>query len=162
MGYKKEQINNLNNNIKKYFNHLYEIEDTDKMFFDGVSRMVMLDRYSQKDKNLISLQIGDLIITTVKADSVFPSRAIGYVKEIRENNNYLIEIEENYINSIDHELLKQTNSENLIIKQKYELEKPLELFFEQIAKRVGHNLAKVEKEELREEIGHKFAKELEN
>ncbi|AHI53269.1 vitamin B12-dependent ribonucleotide reductase [Spiroplasma culicicola] len=158
--YNKQQINNLNEDIKKYFKHLYEIQPEDKMVFDGVSRMVMLDRYSQKDKNLVSLKVGDLVITTIKADPVFPSRGIGVVKEIKSENHYVVQVEEGYLGAIDPELLKETNSENLIIKQKYELEKPLELCFEQIAKRVGYNLAQVEKEELREEIGKEFAQEL--
>ncbi|KAF5276130.1 hypothetical protein FQR65_LT16448 [Abscondita terminalis] len=135
------------------------IENTDKMSFNGVSRMVMLDRYSQKDKDLISLKVNDIVITTVKPDPIFPTRGIGIIKEIK-GNDYTIEIEDQYVGSIDPTLLKNKSVENVIIKNKYELEKPLELFFEQIAKRVGASLADTEEHEIRKQFTKEFSDEL--
>lgn len=121
--------------------------------------MVMLDRYAQKDKSLISLKPGDLVITVVKNDPVFPTRAIGYVTKELQDGNYAIAIEEEYQGAIDPELIKISQTEGTVHKQKYELEKPLELFYEQIAFRVSQALAKKESQE---ENYKKFASEFYN
>lgn len=159
ISYNKETIKSLNLDLAKEFKHLFLIENNYKMSFNGVSRMVMLDRYSQKDRDLISLKVNDIVITTIKPDPVFPTRGIGIVREIK-NGNYFVEIEEQYVASIDAQLLADKKKPNVILKTKYELEKPLELFFEQIAKRVGKSLAEIEEYEIRAEVGEKFAKEL--
>ena len=56
-----------------------------KLTFQGVSRLVMLDRYTQKDINYVSLSEGDLVICVTKDDPKFPTRGIGYVKKIEGN-----------------------------------------------------------------------------
>ena len=53
--YTKAYIKKLNEDIKNYFPHLFPITSDMKITHDGVSRLVMIDRYSQKDKDLVSL-----------------------------------------------------------------------------------------------------------
>ncbi|KMQ97390.1 ribonucleotide-diphosphate reductase subunit alpha [Lasius niger] len=125
--------------------------------------MVMLDRYAQKDKNLTSLKTGDLVITVIKEDAVFPTRAIGYVTEQINNDTYAIKIEEEYISVIDPNLIKISGKTGIIHKQKYELEKPLELFYEQIAYRVSKSLSleEVTEEKQKKQLNN-FYHELKN
>lgn len=141
MAYTKTLIENLNSDIKKHFPHLKTIEKNYNITHAGVSRMVMLDRYSQKDKSLITLKPGDLVITVIKEDPIFPTRAIGFIDKVLSNQRYAVKIEEEYVNAIDPALIKNSGQEGIVHKQKYEIEKPLELFYEQIAYRVGHALA---------------------
>lgn len=63
--------------------------------------MVILDRYAQKDKNLITLKPGDLVITIIREDAIFPTRGIGFIIEELNNQNYSIKIEDEYLGSID-------------------------------------------------------------
>lgn len=140
--YSKVQIKNLNEEIKTDFPHLFPIEDNDHLHYEGVSRMVMLDRYSQKDDTLKTLKVGDLVLTIIKDDLTFPTRGIGNVLEIRDDNKCIIVIENQYAEFIDSEI-KLDNS-NLILKNKNDLVKPMELYFEQIARRVGNYLGKNE------------------
>lgn len=161
--YSNKLIETLNKDLISHFPHLKTIEKDYHISHTGVSRMVMLDRYSQKDKNLITLKTGDLIITVIKEDPVFPTRAIGYVSKQINQETYEIKIEDEYVTSIDPNLIKNSRKENIIYKQKYELDKPLELFYEQIAYRVSNNLAKKEiTKEKQKEYSNKFYDELKN
>lgn len=140
--YNKDLINNLNKDIRSNFKHLFEITNEMHLSFSGVSRLVMLDRYTQKDISLKSLKVGDLVVTIVKYDPKFPARGIGYVTKL-ENDYAYIKVEEEFMGQIDDE------HDNGVIKRlKREIEKPLELFYEQIAKRVGHHLGDGEKESI--------------
>ncbi|MBN2696713.1 MAG: hypothetical protein JXR38_04155, partial [Bacilli bacterium] len=71
--YDKNLIDNLNQQIKTFFPHLFLVDDTMYKTFEGVSRLVMLDRYTQKDINHVTLGIGDLVLCIVKDDSKFPT-----------------------------------------------------------------------------------------
>lgn len=145
--YSKELINNLNKDIREHFPHLKEIEENYKMVFDGVSRMVVLDRYAQKDNELKTLKVNDLVLTVIKDDGWFPTRGIGYVVAVDRKNDLVdIQIEDDYTHSIDQALLIN-NSNNIIRKNLHMVEKPLEIFYEQIAWRVGNALSKNEKEQ---------------
>lgn len=160
--YKKSSIDSLNKDIAENFSIISEIQPTDVKCFDAVSRMVMLDRYSQKDKGLTTLKVGDVVITTIKDDTSFPTRGIGTLKEIK-GNKYIVEVDEQYVGQIDPLLLEQSKTTNCIIKDKFSLEKPLELFFEQIARRVGKALANSEgTTKQKEEWAEKFTNELES
>ena len=46
--YSKELITRINQNITEGFPHLFPITSDMKKTFEGVSRLVMLDRYTQK------------------------------------------------------------------------------------------------------------------
>ena len=154
-------INKINSDISQHYSHLFEIQDDYKLTFDGVSRLVMLDRYAQKDLNLVTLSVGDLVICVVKDDPKFPARGIGYVKEInREDEKVSICLEEDYRNYLQDEDEIKTG---IITRHFSEIDKPLELFFEQIAKRVGNNIASVEKTDIsKKRYADVFARELAN
>ena len=64
------------------------------MSFSGVSRLVMLDRYTQKDMALVSLSVGDLVVAIIKHDPKFPARGIGFVTKIEDHHVY-IKVDEN-------------------------------------------------------------------
>ncbi|MDQ7982990.1 MAG: vitamin B12-dependent ribonucleotide reductase [Spiroplasma sp.] len=161
--YSKQLIKSLNEDLKNHFPHLKTIEKDYHIIHDGVSRMVMLDRYSQKDKGLVSLKPGDLVITVIKEDPVFPTRAIGHIIEQVKDDIYSIAIEDDYAAAIDPSLIQTSGKAGVVHKQKYELEKPLELFYEQIAYRVSKNLASKElTEEKEKEQLNNFYHELKN
>ena len=79
-------IDSLNNDIKD-FPQVHPITEDMHITHEGVSRMVMLDRYSFKDTKKETLAVGDLVILTVKADPLYPARGIGYIKEFIKNSN---------------------------------------------------------------------------
>jgi ribonucleoside-diphosphate reductase alpha chain len=131
--YSGKLISSLNCDISNYFPHLKPIESDFKITYEGIARLVMLDRYSQKDKHLTSLKTGDLVLTIIKRDPVFPTRGIGYVSSILSNGKYVITIEEEYVASIDPNMLENELQIDRVVVQKQEIEKPLEIFYEQIA-----------------------------
>ena len=81
--YSKELVEKINNDIKKGYEHLFPITKDMTKTFEGVSRLVMLDRYTQKDLTLDTLSVGDIVIAVVKNDPKFPARGIGNVVEIK-------------------------------------------------------------------------------
>ncbi|MGL5979084.1 MAG: vitamin B12-dependent ribonucleotide reductase [Erysipelotrichaceae bacterium] len=157
--YSNTTIKTINQTIQTKFSHLSEIQAGDHLTHSGVSRLVMLDRYAQKDRQLESLQVGDLVITIVKEDPVFPSRGIGYVVAIdQQRGEVIVELEEEWRASLQDEEELQTGR---IVRKISAVDKPLELYFEQIARRVGHALAQSEKSAaLRTTYGDKFAEQI--
>ncbi|MFA6722651.1 MAG: ribonucleotide-diphosphate reductase subunit alpha, partial [Bacilli bacterium] len=133
--FSKEFINKLNSDIKTYFPHLFLIDETMKTTFEGVSRLVMLDRYSQKDINHVSLSVGDLVLCIIKDDPKFPTRGIGYIEKIEDDYAY-IRLEPEYIGMCSDVL----DEDGLIKRGINAIDKPLELFYEQICHRVANNL----------------------
>lgn len=136
--YSKPQIQKLNNDIKKFFPHLFLIDDSMNRTFQSVSRLVMLDRYAQKDINHVSLGIGDLVVVVIKDDPKFPTRGIGNIEKI-ENENVLIRLEPEYEAMCD-----DLNESGLLKQHISQVDKPLELFYEQICHRVANNLGQGE------------------
>ncbi|PPE05453.1 vitamin B12-dependent ribonucleotide reductase [Williamsoniiplasma lucivorax] len=154
--YNVNQITELNADIKKNFKNIFPIEEGFKLHFEGVSRMVMLDRYSQKDDTLKTLKVGDLVITIIKNDPNFPTRGIGQVIEKKEDGKYLIKIEDQYVGFISNEFKVDPKINNLIIKDKGSLMKPLELYFEQIARRVAKYLGQEETEAIQKAFAYEL------
>ncbi|QVK18023.1 vitamin B12-dependent ribonucleotide reductase [Mycoplasmatota bacterium] len=159
--YEKRYIQKINDDIITYFPHLHTIDETMKTTHAGVSRLVMLDRYAQKDINRISLKEDDIVLVVVKDDPKFPARGIGKVIKIDRKNGYAdILIEEEFRGTLSDSKEIETG----IVKRKLDtIDKPLEIFYEQIAKRVAHDLAKNEKSaEKSKEWEEKFFYELKN
>ena len=159
MIYSKATIKKLNADIERDFPYLFKIEDDFSTTHEGVSRLVMLDRYAQKDRRLISLGIGDIVLTVIKEDLKYPARGIGVVKDIdHTEETVIIEVDEEFRATLedDHE------AETGLIKRHFrDIDKPLEIFYEQIAKRVGKALAGTEQtEELKTKYSELFANEL--
>lgn len=154
--YNEKIINNLNEDIKNNFANIFPILPKYKLHYEGVSRMVMLDRYAQKDETLKTLKVGDVILTIIKNDPNYPSRGIGRVLEIRTDGKCLIDVEEQYLGNIANEFKVDPNVPNLILKPTNTLAKPLELFYEQIAKRVGTYLGDTETQETTNDFVHEL------
>ena len=139
--YSNDLINKINTDISNGFSHLFPITSDMKKTFEGVSRLVMLDRYTQKDLSLDTLSEGDLVITIVKNDPKFPSRGIGYVLS-RENDNITIKLEEDFLGAAE-----DADSNGCIVRTLRQVDKPLELYFEQIAMRLAYHLGEDESDE---------------
>lgn len=154
--YSQTQISRLNEDIKHHFDNIFQIEPNFKLHFEGVSRMVMLDRYSQKDETLKTLEIGDLVLTIIKNDPNFPTRGIGQVIKMDTNGDCLVKIEDQYVGMISAEFLTDKFVPNLITKSKDQLVKPLELYFEQIARRVGNHLGQNETHDITKAFIHEL------
>jgi len=132
--YAPAMIEKLNRDIRTTFPHLFLIDDSMQRTFDGVSRLVMLDRYTQKDINHVTLGPGDLVVCVVKDDPKFPTRGIGYVTRVM-NGHVQIRLEDEYA-----PIATDANADGEIVRLKNTVDKPMELFYEQIAKRVAANL----------------------
>jgi ribonucleoside-diphosphate reductase alpha chain len=143
------------------FPQVHPITPDMKITHKGVSRLVMLDRYTFKDTEKITLTNGDFVVLTIKEDPKFPARGLGYIQEINwETKKAKVLVEEEFRGVLDD----QEESETGVIWRSLDvIEKPLEVFYEQIAKRNATGLAAVEEtEEKRKEWAEKFYQELVN
>ena len=150
----------LNEDIKK-FTQVHPITADMHITHKGVSRLVMIDRYSFKDTEKKTLKVNDFVVLTVKVDPRFPARGLGTITAINEQTNEAtILIEEDFRSALDSAEEQETG---LITRSLDLIEKPLEIFYEQIAKRNATGLASVEKtEEKRQEWFEKFYHQLVN
>lgn len=151
-------VESLNEDIK-LFPQVHPITPDMHITHKGVSRLVMIDRYSFKDTAKKTLKVGDFVVLTVKQDPKFPARGLGYIQSInKEANTAVILIEEDYRNALE---TAEEQESGIITRSLDVIEKPLELFYEQIAKRNATGLAAVETtEEKRKEAFEKFYKQL--
>src|SRR5947208_1868039 len=120
--YSQEYKSYLNDVIKNHFSHLCQVQKSFRLSLKGISRLVMLDCYSQKDKKE-NLRVGDLVLTVIKHDSKFPSRGIGTIIEKIDDQNgvrWLIKIEDEFANNIDPDLFYKGISTQ-ILKQDFEI-----------------------------------------
>lgn len=151
-------IESLNEDIKK-FEQVHPITDDMKITHEGVSRLVMLDRYSFKDTEKITLKNGDFVVLTVKPDPKFPARGLGFIESINwEKNEATVKVLDEYKSVLED----PDEAESGIIKRSLDvIEKPLEIFYEQIAKRNATGLSSVEKTEEKQKLWFdKFYQEL--
>ncbi|WP_413308872.1 vitamin B12-dependent ribonucleotide reductase [Bacillus sp. 1P10SD] len=141
------------------FPQVHPVTPDMKITHKGVSRLVMLDRYTFKDTEKITLTNGDFVVLTIKEDPKFPARGLGYIQEIDwENKKAKVLVEEEFRGVLDD---PQEASTGVIVRSLDVIEKPLELFYEQIAKRNATGLASVEEtDEKRQEWYEKFYQEL--
>ncbi|WP_226673116.1 vitamin B12-dependent ribonucleotide reductase [Rossellomorea aquimaris] len=143
------------------FPQVHPITTDMKTTHKGVSRLVMIDRYSFKDTEKITLSEGDFVVLTIKEDPKFPARGLGYITSIDwETKKASVWIEDEYRSAID----KPEEMETGIISRTLDvIEKPLEVYYEQIAKRNATGLAEVEETpEKRQVWFEKFYHELVN
>lgn len=151
-------IERLNKDIRQ-FEQVFPITADMKITHKGVSRLVMIDRYAYKDTEKVTLAAGDFIVLTIKEDPKFPARGLGFIQSIDwEENTAQVLVEEEFRNSLDEAEERQTG---LIVRPLDVIEKPLEVFYEQIAKRNANGLAAVEKTaDKKQEWFEKFYQEL--
>ncbi|SIT81865.1 vitamin B12-dependent ribonucleotide reductase [Edaphobacillus lindanitolerans] len=141
------------------FPQVHPVTEDMKITHKGVSRLVMIDRYSFKDMEKKTLDKGDFVVLTVKEDPKFPARGLGYILSVdREAGRADIWIEPEYRTAIDN----PAEQEKGIVSRPLEvIEKPLEVYYEQIALRNATGLASVEQdEEKRKESFDRFYREL--
>ncbi|MFB5195497.1 vitamin B12-dependent ribonucleotide reductase [Neobacillus sp. KR4-4] len=150
----------LNEDIR-LFPQVHPVTPDMKITHKGVSRLVMLDRYTFKDTAKITLSNDDFVVLTIKEDPKFPARGLGYIQEIDwEKKKAKVLVEEEFRGVLDD---PEEASTGVIIRSLDVIEKPLELFYEQIAKRNATGLASVEEtEEKRREWTERFYQELVN
>ncbi|PKG25700.1 vitamin B12-dependent ribonucleotide reductase [Niallia nealsonii] len=155
----KISIEKLNEDIK-LFPEVHPITSDMKTVYKGVSRLVMLDRYTFKDTKKTTLSSGDFVVLTIKEDPEFPARGLGFIQEINyEAKMASVVVEEEFRGVLEGE----EGETGVILRSLDVIEKPLEIFYEQIAKRNATGLASVEKtEEKRKEWFQKFYQELVN
>ncbi len=149
----------LNEDIS-LFPQVHPVTEDMQMTKSGVSRLVMLDRYTFKDTEKKTLKENDFVILTVKEDPKFPARGFGFVTVIdRENNTAEVRVDNEFL-----PLLNEQESETgTVVRSLDVIEKPLEIYYEQIAKRNATGLASVEKtEERRRHSFQEFYEELVN
>ncbi|WP_404403758.1 vitamin B12-dependent ribonucleotide reductase [Jeotgalibacillus malaysiensis] len=148
----------LNEDIQS-FEVVHPITEDMTLTHTGVSRLVMLDRYAFKDTEKKTLSEGDFVVLTVREDPKFPARGLGFIKEIDwEKGVASVQVEDEFKNSLDTP--KEVES-GIIVRSLDVIEKPLEVYYEQIALRNATGLASVEKtEELQKEWTEKFYREL--
>lgn len=153
----KINIDKLNEDIR-LFPQVHPITRDMHITHKGVSRLVMLDRYSFKDTEKLTLTPGDFVVLTIKEDPKFPARGLGFIVDIDwEAKKARVLIEDEY----RHVLEGEEAETGIVLRSLDIIDKPLEIFYEQIAKRNATGLAAVEKtEEKRKEWFEKFYQEL--
>ncbi|MDI7742226.1 vitamin B12-dependent ribonucleotide reductase [Lysinibacillus fusiformis] len=151
-------VEQLNKDIEK-FPQVHPITPDMNITHKGVSRLVMIDRYSFKDTEKKTLKPGDFVVLTIKEDPKFPARGLGFIQTIDfEAKKAEILIEEEYRHVLDSANEQETG---VILRSLDVIEKPLEVFYEQIAKRNAFGLAAVEEtEENRQKWFTKFYEQL--
>lgn len=157
---KEIDVASLNQDIKLFL-PVHPITDDMKMTHKGVSRLVMLDRYAFKDTEKKTLKEGDFVVLTVKADPKFPARGTGFVKAIDwGNKKAVIKVDSEFVSVLDSE---EEIATGVINRSLDVIDKPLEVFYEQIAKRNATGLSMVEQtEEKQAEWNANFKDELAN
>ena len=151
-------VDALNQDIAA-FSQVHPISSDMKITHKGVSRLVMIDRYSFKDTTKQTLKVGDFVVLTVKEDPKFPARGLGYIVSIdKASNKAEVMIEEDYRSAIDD---ADEQATGIVKRSIHVIEKPLEVFYEQIAMRNATGLASVETtQEKKTEWFNKFYKQL--
>ncbi|PGK51536.1 ribonucleoside-diphosphate reductase, adenosylcobalamin-dependent [Priestia megaterium] len=136
--YKQEIKDKLNKDIQNHFPKVYPITEKMTLAHSGVQRLVFLDRYAFKDTEKVSLGVGDVVVLTVKENTKFPARGIGNVTAVDFNEKVAwVQVEEEYRGSLSPE-----EAETGIVKRNLnKIDKPVELYYEQLAKRVAAGLS---------------------
>ncbi|SEB12621.1 ribonucleoside-diphosphate reductase alpha chain [Thalassobacillus cyri] len=134
-------VERLNKDIRQ-FPQVHEIEPDMKITHKGVSRLVMLDRYAFKDTERLTLGEGDFVVLTVKEDPNFPARGLGFIDSIDwEAKKAKVKVEKEFVHVLDNDKERETG---IVARNLDTIDKPLEIFYEQIAMRNAAGLAEVE------------------
>ncbi|MDO7798472.1 vitamin B12-dependent ribonucleotide reductase [Enterococcus avium] len=145
MNYPTSYIEKLNQDILHY-PEVTGVTSEMKQTLEGISRLIMLDRYAFKDIGGKTLAVGDLVILTTHPDPQYPARGIGSIEKI-ERDQVIIHVEKEFQSSLSDpdEIVS-----GCVMRKINEVEKPLELYFEQIAYRVAKGIAKIDGEKSEE------------
>ncbi|MCK0472576.1 vitamin B12-dependent ribonucleotide reductase [Halalkalibacter sp. APA_J-10(15)] len=150
-------IERLNEDIE-LFPQVHPITKDMTMTKKGVSRLVMLDRYTFKDTEKKTLKDGDFVVLTIKDDPKFPARGYGFILELdRVNNQAKVLVDEEFRGVLEGEEAES----GIVYRSLDTVEKPLEIYYEQIAKRNATGLASVEvTEEKQQQSFNRFYEQL--
>ncbi|MUV39660.1 Ribonucleoside-diphosphate reductase [Lentibacillus sp. JNUCC-1] len=153
----KININALNEDIA-HFPQVFPITEDMSLTHKGVSRLVMLDRYAFKDTEKKTLKTGDFVVLTVKDDPKFPARGYGIIQSVdRKTQKATIEVDEEFRSILD----PSEGETGLITRGLDVIDKPLEIFYEQIAMRNAKGLSEVEETEDKQHMWQeRFSQEL--
>ncbi|ELK46244.1 UNVERIFIED_CONTAM: vitamin B12-dependent ribonucleotide reductase [Halobacillus marinus] len=154
----KINVERLNADIRQ-FPQVHEITENMSITHKGVSRLVMLDRYAFKDTEKLTLSEGDFVVLTVKDDPKFPARGFGFIHEIDwEKHEAVVRVEDEFLSVLDR---PEEQESGLIRRNLDTIDKPLEVYYEQIALRNATGLSEVETDPLKkQESFEKFYEEL--
>ncbi len=151
-------VDTLNKDIT-LFPQVHPITPDMHITHSGVSRLVMLDRYAFKDTEKKTLKKGDFVVLTVKADPKFPARGYGFIHSIDwVNHQAEIKVDPEFSSVLD----KEEEANTGIVRRSLDvIDKPMEVYFEQIAKRNATGLSEVETDpKKQQEMYEKFTSEL--
>lgn len=159
-GKNRINIESLNKDIEQ-FSAVHPITTDMKLTHKGVSRLVMLDRYSYKDLTKKTLKVGDFVVLTVKADPKFPARGLGFIESVDWNSKTAeVKVEPEYVSVLDNENEIETG---IVVRSLDTIDKPLEVYYEQIAMRNATGLSSVElSEDKQKEWFQNYYEELSN
>jgi len=139
--YSESLIKELNKDIQQ-FKQVFPITEDMKKSQEGISRLVMLDRYTFRDTMKDTIKVGDLVVLTTKEDPKFPARGIGNLLSIDfENRKVEIQVEQEFQAPLSPEELELGG---VVVRSFEGFDKPLELYYEQIAKRNARGLSEAE------------------
>ena len=163
MNFSADYIQKLNKDIYDYTakypeRFIFPISEDMIRTFEGVSQTVMLDRYSNSDLLHETLTEGDFVVLTVKDHPKWPTRGHGFIQSIDWNKKKaVVKVDEQFVGALEEEEI-----ESLLAERSLDvIQKPLEIFHEQIAKRNAWGLSRPEKtEKKRAEAFHAFYEEL--
>jgi ribonucleoside-diphosphate reductase alpha chain len=160
MSEKRIDVEQLNKDIEQ-FPQVFPVTPEMHRRQSGVSKLVMLDRYTFKDTEKKTLKSGDFVVLTVKSDPKFPARGYGFVTEVDWGTGTAkIAVDEEFLSVLDEPEEKKTG---IVERPLATIEKPLEVYYEQIAKRNARGLSSVETtKEKQQEWFTKFYEELVN
>ena len=79
-------MSSSNEDIKQ-FPQVHPITSGYESALEGVSRLVMLDRYAFKDIEKTTLKWRDFVVLTIKEDPKFPARGYGFIKGFDRDDN---------------------------------------------------------------------------
>lgn len=149
-----ELITRLNEDIKE-FPQVFPVTPDMTKGFGGVARLIMLDRYTFKDTEKKTLKVGDFVVLTVKTDPKFPARGYGVVTALDlDAKTASVKLDDSFVGVLEDETEIATG---IVTRPLDIIDKPLEIYYEQIAKRNARGLASVETtEEKRAEWFEKF------
>ncbi|MDR7001599.1 vitamin B12-dependent ribonucleotide reductase [Neobacillus niacini] len=146
--YTNELKAKLNEDIAQ-FKQVFPVTDDMKMAFSGVSRLIMLDRYTFKDTEKKTLKVGDFVVLTVKTDPKFPARGYGYITAIDwTERKASVKLDESFVGVLED---AEELATGIVTRPLDIIDKPLEIYYEQIAKRNARGLAAVETDEAKRE-----------
>jgi ribonucleoside-diphosphate reductase alpha chain len=150
--YTNEVKAKLNEDIAQ-FKQVFPITDDMEKAFSGVSRLIMLDRYTFKDTEKKTLKVGDFVVLTVKTDPKFPARGYGYVTAIDwAERKVSVKLDESFVGVLED---SEEIATGTVTRPLDSIDKPLEIYYEQIAKRNSRGIASVETDEAKREQAEK-------